>query len=292
MRYRTYQLQRIKDKLCFSCGAPRDGETTRCAVCKAKAKKTRVTKYQEARLKGACVDCKLPCGKIRCDSCLAKARLAQTKRAGKRSSEQKIRRLERIQAGVCVHCGKVPAFDGLTGCLDCAIKKREDSRRCRDKRNDTAKATNACTKCGKECIGITQFCLEHYIADNVASAKLSNDLVPALVEKWISQKAKCALTGIDLIPGKNVSLEHLLCQKYYDNLRNEITNLVWADRPTNAFKRDKHLLHIIAFSETIVARKEELLRLLSSVVGNTDPMPRGPAEITEANNTGFCSRHP
>ena len=70
-------------------------------------------------------------GKIYCENCAkatkARAEIRDPGRV-KRNAYNRERRATLKSAGICVECGKKPAWDGRTRCKRCTMKKRESEQ--------------------------------------------------------------------------------------------------------------------------------------------------------------------
>jgi hypothetical protein len=267
--YRQYQLIRIQNKLCFDCGASCDNETLRCTPCKEKAsvraRGANITKYRDARLRKVCLNCGVASEKARCQTCYEKV-CAYTSKETKAKAQNALS-LRREQANLCVYCGLVPPFIGNARCTGCLIKINEKCRKSREKKLLKVNNTNTCMSCELPRVGSANYCLKHYINHKVKSSLkgYSATLIPDLIEKAVVQDMKCILTGVPLIPGDNMSLDHIKPQVKYPELTNEISNLVWVDLAANRAKRETSMIDYIKQCEAIVARKESLLALDASV---------------------------
>jgi len=66
-------------------------------------------------------------------------------------------------------------------------------------------------RCKDKIIGETKYCLKHWCAilrnNNHGKKKAAFNV--DFFEIWQDQKGKCAVTGIELIPGKTASLDHI-----------------------------------------------------------------------------------
>ncbi len=98
--------------------------------------------------------------------------------------------------------------------------------------------TLKCKKCTKRIAGETPFCIKHW-AIALKTRIIANSKLPIsfnLLELWDAQEKKCAITGIELIPGKTASIDHIvpLCK----GGTNDKSNLRFVHVSMNAFKND------------------------------------------------------
>lgn len=66
--------------------------------------------------------------------------------------------------------------------------------------------------CNSPLAGETQYCLKHWLEllKNNNHGKLKNNKDLNLLELWKEQKGRCKVTGVQLIPGRTASLDHVL----------------------------------------------------------------------------------
>jgi hypothetical protein len=68
------------------------------------------------------------------------------------------------------------------------------------------------SRCKEQLAGATKYCLKHWCAilrnNNHGKKKAAFNV--DFLEIWQDQKGRCAVTGIELIPGKTASLDHIL----------------------------------------------------------------------------------
>lgn len=99
----------------------------------------------------------------------------------------------------------------------------------------------AAIKCGKPKLETSVYCLHHWIR-SIARAYLSNKnrqqcfKLEEVIALWNNQNGLCALTGIQLIPGKTASLDHIV--PVSKGGTNDISNLRFVHTHINLFKKD------------------------------------------------------
>ena len=280
--YRAYQIQRIKDGLCFECGKPRDNKTLRCEVCRkiasARSNKLQISKYREARIKGMCRKCGVPSKTSRCADCYEKDKVYVSRETKAKSQNALV--LRREQENLCVHCGKVPPIVGSLACSTCLTKVNERNRISKKQRQEEALAAGRCMRCSQTLVGESFYCLDHYVHYILVSQGLSVELEAELVDKAIAQGMKCWMTGVPLVPGKNMSLEHIKPKITHSHLANELSNLVWTDLDANRCKRDMSVPELVKFAWAILEREKQLVADHDAVV-DPGPLPAAsPAPVS------------
>jgi 5-methylcytosine-specific restriction endonuclease McrA len=90
-------------------------------------------------------------------------------------------------------------------------KKRRNFRKIYRTRNDAPASKCKQSRCKEKIAGATKYCLKHWCAilrnNNHGKKKAAFNV--DFFDIWQSQKGKCAVTGIELIPGKTASLDHI-----------------------------------------------------------------------------------
>ena len=166
-RFRKRTAARTAAGLCPRCGKTEPlPERTLCTRCAEK--RNRASRARDARLRaaGICVPCgRAPAAPERTafGDCLEKRRAADRARyaAGKAAGKpyggadpvvkrragrarSKRRQKERIEAGLCIRCGKRPPVEGGTTCAPCREKRQAAEHRHYVER----RAAGLCTRCG------------------------------------------------------------------------------------------------------------------------------------------------
>jgi 5-methylcytosine-specific restriction endonuclease McrA len=97
---------------------------------------------------------------------------------------------------------------------------------------------NVCVNCGKEKSGSLSYLCPTCILRSQAS-KLWKDssLWTKLSDLIESQNCKCPYSGVDLVIGKNASIDHIVPRG--NGGTNEVNNLQWVDVYINRMKLDK-----------------------------------------------------
>jgi len=96
--YRARYRQRVKDKMCTSCGRDAMPDSIRCGVCQERYNRQKKARQDGLRQEGFCTQCQRPAQNGPwCDACRAKARKADKTR--------KLRVLSQY-GGICECCGE------------------------------------------------------------------------------------------------------------------------------------------------------------------------------------------
>jgi hypothetical protein len=158
--------------------------------------------------------------------------------------------IRRMQAGLCRLCEAPRSPKNKSYCVPCAQKSKVYLK----KRAATFKAKGLCIQCGKsEHAKHLVHCL-HCWAGQVASARLgSRKHGLAILEKLEQQQYRCAYTGRHLIPGKNISLDHVIPVAQAPELAGDVDNVVWCDLSANVAKYDLSRNDFVQLCKEVVA---------------------------------------
>lgn len=115
-----------------------------------------------------------------------------------------------------------------TYCIDCSKGKAKEYAKARVK-------DGKCRNCSLPRMKTTRYCLNHLVKRICDFHHINVSLVPQLIEKLYKQKFQCYYTGLLLVPGMNLSLDHVIAKKY--GIDNSIDNLVWCDLAINKMKQ-------------------------------------------------------
>lgn len=139
----------------------------------------------------------------------------------------------RKTSGLCPQCGATPA-DGLKLCRPCLeaskahVKAKRAAGGCiRCSMNTRAVAAGMCLPCwfrkmASDCCGLR----------GAESRRFAIELAAL----WHQQNGRCAVTGSELVPGSNASLDHIFPKSRGGT--NSIDNLRWIDFAVNRAKSD------------------------------------------------------
>tara|TARA_Y100001951_G_scaffold6791_1_gene4269 strand:+ start:46 stop:609 length:564 start_codon:yes stop_codon:yes gene_type:complete len=82
----------------------------------------------------------------------------------------------------------------------------------------------------------SNLCEEHYYKKTSFGAMGCSKYWKVLQEKAYAQHMICVITGDDLIPGDNMSLDHIKPKSVYPELRGEESNVQWVTKWVNIAK--------------------------------------------------------
>ena len=148
----------------------------------------------------------------------------------------------------CGTCKSVKSVDGfhLRGtskdgraytCKDCV--KLYNKKRYIDQREHSI-LYGRCTEfsCDVTVYFSSKLCEDHYYKKTSFGRMGSSDYWSFLRDKAYEQKMLCAISGEDLIPGDNMSLDHIKPESIYPDLKCEINNVQWVTKWVNIAKWD------------------------------------------------------
>lgn len=102
------------------------------------------------------------------------------------------------------------------------------------KRRINKLAANTCRYCSEQRIKGSSYCLFHSVKLNCRQSNIPESLIPELILKLQEQNYSCFYTGRLLIPGNNLTIDHVIpVSKGGDN---SLDNLVWCDTAVNRLK--------------------------------------------------------
>lgn len=187
---------------------------------------------KERKAAGLCIGCSVAAdGKVRCDEC--------TKRNNHRNGP-----------GACKTCrANLPNPEALgRRCASCLEKTRVDYR-ARVARGQCVVCRHAATAGG--------FCFDHWLKNigNTYGMTFKNGQLTMLKQLWLGQNAKCALTGMQLIPGFNASLDHILPVSKGGN--SERSNLRWILLELNKFRSTTSDAELIELCYAVIRHHEK-----------------------------------
>lgn len=77
--------------------------------------------------------------------------------------------------------------------------------------------TDRCTvtlNCNEKVVGLTNKCLKHWSMNYAATARrcgyTRGEFSKIILAIWHKQKGKCAITNLELVPGLNVEVDHII----------------------------------------------------------------------------------
>jgi len=215
------------------CGADAAPGCKRCSRCLERARTTNTRRAARFAGAGRCPKCGTapPPGRKLCARCLEKDR--------SREAEQ---RRERSAAGLCGRCGAAPE-PGKKVCGSCLAWTRE--------RVERRAAAGLCPHCGKAPREATGFCRPCWFKRAAGKYLGSARHAEALAALWDAQGGRCALSGVELVPGVNASVDHVVHQSR--NGKAEISNLRWLDLSTNRARNALTDAEFVAMCRRVVA---------------------------------------
>lgn len=217
---RQYKRSKRMKGLCNFCTEPVEPGKSSCA-------KHHEASYQRNR---ALAEAAALAGRCAWNGCLAPAE------HGKKQCAEHLAKLRaygkgRVIEGVCRRC-PAPTTPGRTVCDNCA---KRSTAWAAEKRRER-KERGVCTACGRNPLGAGLVCLGCWFA-NSATANVNDRLRgPEIRALFDAQGGRCALTGDELTPGVNASLDHIVPRAKGGG--NEITNLRWVTFAVNRAKQD------------------------------------------------------
>jgi hypothetical protein len=119
-------------------------------------------------------------------------------------------------------------------------------------------AKGLCSTCALPALPNLTVCMKHWITrilvSNIGLAHLEN--VIYLFKKFKAQGARCAYTGIKLVPGKNASVDHTASIFDAPHRAADITNLQWVTKRINASKHNLSHRPFIQMCRDVVAHED------------------------------------
>ena len=157
------------------------------------------------------------------------------------------KREEILNKGLCIDCRK-PRLDSssATRCEKCNTRNRNSNRKLRQKRLSRKK----CRECGEERWHKSTKCKKHCIASIVSRYGYSINDYKLFLELLEKQDYKCHYSGLELIGGDTLSIDHLIPKSRGGT--NDISNLVWCHKAVNTFKGTMTEKEFIDFCQKIV----------------------------------------
>ncbi len=204
----------------------------------------RKNRYHILKDSHCCVICTEPLPEgfkwVRCDRC----RLRHV-------GSSMIRYDSRKATNSCVKCG-VELDDGYTKikcqtCLELDIITKTKLR-------ETRVISKICRDCGVEdSIQGQVMCWLCYVKTLSNSHLNSRTLYQLLLDKWEEQGGRCAYTGIELTPGVNTSIDHILPKSLYPELKYTPSNLQWVHLIVNDMKGNRMPDDFVELCRQVVA---------------------------------------
>lgn len=208
-------------------------------------------KTQQARMDaGLCRDC----GKPRGDDGTSGLCGACSQRAAERSTQRKARlRKEWNAIQLCFGCG-AQRDNNTKLCTACRNKQNERKRGYATITRQKYTEQGLCKRCGKERYHESNYCRYHFIENIARQYSIPGDLWEDILIQLEASNFICFYTGIQLIPGKNASIDHLHSRSQYPDKISDLDNLVWCDKWINRMKGHMSYQDFITLCRTIVDR--------------------------------------
>ncbi len=102
----------------------------------------------------------------------------------------------------------------------------------------------------------SRLCEDHYYKKVSFGRMGSADYWSLLRDKAYEQKMLCAISGDDLIPGENMSLDHIKPESRYPHLRSERSNVQWVTKWVNIAKSNLDMDEFVKRCVNIASRHE------------------------------------
>ncbi len=123
-----------------------------------------------------------------------------------------------------------------------------------------------CHSCNGTALTHTRYCLYCYIKDCVRKTLLITDpqakqeFASLLLEKLDNQNNRCVYTNRIMVPGVNMSLDHILPKSLYPDGFRELSNLVWVDKSCNIAKNNLLPNDFLSLCEDVVLYRSDILQ--------------------------------
>lgn len=122
-----------------------------------------------------------------------------------------------------------------------------------------------CHSCNGTALNHTRYCLFCYIKDCtrktllITEPQAKHDFASLLITKLNNQKHRCVYTNRLLVPGINMSLDHILPKSLYPDGFRELDNLVWVDKSCNIAKNNLLPSAFLEMCQDVVYTRSEVL---------------------------------
>ena len=205
--------------------------------------------FQQNRIDaGLCKDCGMERTtngtKINCRDCANAHSVSATK------SKQKTRL--NFKEGQCKSCGSNVSNSQFKTCETCRIYCRNYAQKTAGTVRKYKTENKVCFECSSKAYSFANRCCKHIMGNTIRKYGIPLTDWKIYWNKLEEQEFKCFYTGVDLIPEKNLSLDHL--QPRSKGGTNNIDNCVWCDRNINAFKNDSTFEEFVSRCKMIAER--------------------------------------
>lgn len=123
-----------------------------------------------------------------------------------------------------------------------------------------------CHSCNGTALSTTRYCLRCYIKDCVRKTLLitdpiaKNEFATLLLTKLDNQNHHCVYTNRLMVPGINMSLDHILPKSLYPEGFRELNNLVWVDKSCNIAKNNLLPNDFLEMCQDVVVTSSPILQ--------------------------------
>lgn len=133
---------------------------------------------------------------------------------------------------LCTECFQpVNTTASHSSCPTCRSRYRNKLLKSKHKRAE-------CRSCKRRKLKTCSYCMHHWLKRISYRALGNSKYAQLLLRKAIAQKWRCYLSGAPLIPGHNMSLDHIFPSSRWPQLRSDPTNVAWTTPQVNGMKLD------------------------------------------------------
>lgn len=220
MKSQEYK-RRLSLGLCTKCGQASELDRTKCRECLDKSKAAQAKHVKKIFDLAVCIKCGLESieGKRKCFKCMLKER-----------EYVKIRNQERKNQGICRYCDNKATEYNNTFCNHHVNKHKESVRQKKSKRRDATQ----CESCGSDVVvtfDSKKLLCKKCFLKVVSMSNLGTSRQWREIEALFNEKNICPYTGLNLVLGKNASLDHRVPRSRGGS--DEISNLQWVHNSEN-----------------------------------------------------------
>ena len=191
---------------------------------------------QRRIIAGFCKDCGVERGEsgttVFCRAC--------ANRRNQRAYTRRERSRQQWRAGgdcVCNGCGGQLPDAAFKRCFACRSYARTHYATSAPSRKARKQALGTCVVCRKPALRPSRYCQQHFLENILRKRRIPSGDYDSFWAKLEAQHFLCFYTGIELVPGRNASLDHRIPTSRGGS-PTDPENCVWCDRLVNAFKND------------------------------------------------------
>lgn len=254
IKQRDWVRERSKNKvaagLCIRCSLPKTNTQDQCTDCLNKKTKRRNILVENK----LCQECMAPLNNdthIRCNVCL----LVDNERTAKR-------RKFNIENTLCIICSLPTNNNGKQLCDGCSSYRNHDSIEQSRQRREERMHAGFCAWCANSTAPIPGelYCVDCFFKRTALFAMKSNKQWQKVREMFTAQNGLCIYTGIQLVPGTNTALDHIMPKSRGGT--NELSNLQWIDIGINRLKHDFMEEEFIRTYKNVIVWRKDILSVL------------------------------